>query len=165
MDIRRQLLIMRHASSPESLHLDDHERILDEQGISEARSIGRMLIDAGFVPEIVLCSDAVRAIQTWQTVSRKFLPDVHVIFSSALYRTNEAQYSEQVARLENRYYKIMLLGHNPTCERFVEYLCGQSTPFYSANAALLETTSPTWEEAFAMPKRFKLIQIFRPGQT
>ena len=59
-----ELLLLRHAKSPHPSGVADHDRpILPEAGRRVAR-LARELAVAGVVPDLVLCSDAVRALAT-----------------------------------------------------------------------------------------------------
>ncbi|NJK89227.1 MAG: hypothetical protein HC923_07355 [Myxococcales bacterium] len=63
----KRLVLLRHAkSSWESDATSDHERPLNERGRLEAPLIGARLVEKGVVPDLVLCSDAIRALDTWR---------------------------------------------------------------------------------------------------
>ncbi len=65
----RRLILMRHAkSSWGDPLLDDHERPLAERGLRDAPRMGAWLRARGIVPDLVLCSTAVRARQTCELV-------------------------------------------------------------------------------------------------
>ena len=61
----RRLILLRHAKSawPD---VPDHERPLAPRGRRDAPAAGRWLVESGHVPDLVVCSTARRARETWQ---------------------------------------------------------------------------------------------------
>ena len=61
----KRLILIRHAKS--SLNqplLSDHERILNQTGISEAKLIGQYLSNQNYIPSHIISSTATRTIET-----------------------------------------------------------------------------------------------------
>src|SRR5260221_8190381 len=69
MTARRQLIVMRHAKAGELPGGPDIERALRPRGSRSASAAGQWLARRELVPDLVLCSSARRARQTWQYVS------------------------------------------------------------------------------------------------
>src|SRR5690625_138924 len=61
------LVLLRHAKA-EAAGPSDFERKLSAPGRSQARRVAAHLAAAGLVPDVVLCSAALRARQTWEQV-------------------------------------------------------------------------------------------------
>ena len=61
----RTVIVMRHAHAASSASSGDHARSLDERGRREAVDAGRWLAGLDLGIELVLCSPATRARQTW----------------------------------------------------------------------------------------------------
>ncbi|HZI98950.1 MAG TPA: histidine phosphatase family protein, partial [Actinomycetales bacterium] len=61
----RRLLLIRHAKAAPDDDGGDHGRGLTARGRRDAAAIGRWLADNDLVPDLVLCSDARRARETW----------------------------------------------------------------------------------------------------
>lgn len=62
-----KLILMRHAKAGfDEVPGGDHERPLSARGKGDARRIGRWLSTRGHLPTRVLCSDALRTIETWE---------------------------------------------------------------------------------------------------
>lgn len=60
----KTLLILRHAEAGHSFSGQDHSRTLTEHGQSQARQIGRWLLETRNWPESTMVSDAMRTRQT-----------------------------------------------------------------------------------------------------
>jgi phosphohistidine phosphatase len=57
------LLVLRHAkSSWDDAALDDHERPLNTRGRRDAPRMGTLVREYGLIPDVVISSDAVRAL-------------------------------------------------------------------------------------------------------
>src|SRR5258706_16430518 len=69
MTARRQLIVMRHAKAGELPGGPDIERALRPRGSRNATAAGQWLAGRELVPDLVLCSSARRARQTWQYAS------------------------------------------------------------------------------------------------
>jgi len=63
----RLLTLVRHAkSSWNTPGQQDHERPLNERGMRDAPIMAKRLLDKGCIPDLILCSSAVRTQQTAQ---------------------------------------------------------------------------------------------------
>src|SRR5258706_11739265 len=69
MTARRQLIVMRHAKAGELPGGPDIERALRPRGSRNATAAGQWLAGREIVPDLLLCSSARRARQTWHYVS------------------------------------------------------------------------------------------------
>ena len=66
----KRLILTRHAKSAWDDPLTpDHDRPLNDRGNAAAADLGQWLASRGYVPEKVLCSDAVRTRQTWSGIA------------------------------------------------------------------------------------------------
>ncbi|HKJ12307.1 MAG TPA: histidine phosphatase family protein [Ornithinimicrobium sp.] len=66
-----RLVLVRHAKTERvgPPGQGDHGRRLTERGVADARAAGRWLLEAGLKPDLVVCSTATRARQTWQAMA------------------------------------------------------------------------------------------------
>jgi phosphohistidine phosphatase len=116
----RTLLLVRHAkSSWVDPSLADRDRPLNGRGLRCARRMGRRLAKRGLAraaerPDLVLTSPAVRALKTARLIARRLnyrRRDIAV--QEALYETTAAGLLRTVRSLDERYGRVMLVGHNP----------------------------------------------------
>jgi phosphohistidine phosphatase len=71
----RRLVLLRHAKS-DWPDVADHDRPLAKRGRRDAPVAGRWLGEAGYGPDAVVCSTALRARQTWELASAGLLAAV-----------------------------------------------------------------------------------------
>lgn len=118
---RRTLVIVRHAKAESSGDAPDHDRRLTSRGRKAAAEAGRWL--AGVVPEpdLVLCSSATRARQTWDAMSAAVACDT-VRVDRAYYLAGAGEILDEV--LAAAAATTVVVGHNPTMEQLVARLVG-----------------------------------------
>ena len=82
----RVLVLMRHAKAAWGGGVSsDSDRPLDERGRRAAPVMASYLADTGAVPELVLCSSALRARQTLDRMVRDFDPGPEIRTDDGLY--------------------------------------------------------------------------------
>ena len=144
--MKLRLLVIRHAkSSWKSDAPTDHARPLNKRGKRDAPRVGAHLAEIGWVPELVLSSDAMRTKETWRLM-RGELPDAPVSFLPQLYHASVADVVDALSDASG-VKTVAVIGHNPTWEYLVEWLCGEETRMTTCNAALLTREGADWASA------------------
>lgn len=86
--------------------------------------MGEQMAAKGLVPDLVLCSTATRARDTWLGVAEAIGPmEDRVTYTDDLYFADSAGYLE-IARNAQEAESVMLVGHNPMMEDLAEALTG-----------------------------------------
>jgi phosphohistidine phosphatase len=111
----RTLVLFRHAKSawPD---VPDHERPLANRGIRAAPVMGRWLRDAGLVPDLVLCSTARRARETWQFAQTGLAATPPVSFEHRIYGEDATGLLALIREVPPATGTVLLIGHNPSIE-------------------------------------------------
>jgi phosphohistidine phosphatase len=122
------------------------------------------LIQRGWNPQTVLCSDATRARQTWELMLPVFGTSVAVELVPDLYHAGSGALRRVVALLPPDVNTVLAIGHNPGWEEAVAWFCGEPTVMPTAACALLETTADGWPDAVAEPRRWSLRDVLRPKE-
>ncbi|MBY4894710.1 histidine phosphatase family protein [Rhodobacteraceae bacterium N5(2021)] len=81
----RIVILIRHCKSDWDGSTDDHDRPLSARGNRAAPRIGAFLSQHGLVPDVALCSDAMRTRQTWAAVAAHLPGAPPPNLSAALY--------------------------------------------------------------------------------
>ncbi len=123
----KQLIVIRHAkSSWEDPGLKDIDRPLNPRGQRDAPVMGGVLRDAGRVPDVLLCSPAVRARMTARAIAAAAgLSDDRIQVADRLYGFGLDGLLKVIEALEARWDRVALIGHNPDLTALVEYLTGE----------------------------------------
>jgi phosphohistidine phosphatase len=125
----RRLILFRHAKAePHGAKDDDIERELTEEGREAARGMGAWLDSNGIVPDLVICSTAVRTRQTWQEAKEAFDPQPPVIFTDVIYEATPELLFEIVHHADGEVRTLMLIGHNPGMESLTGMLAESAEP-------------------------------------
>lgn len=117
----RRLVVLRHAKSAWPGGVDDHRRPLAPRGLRDAPAAGRALA-AGSLPDLALCSTAVRARRTWELVSAEWATPPPVRYDRRLYAADVADLLEVVHEVPADVRTLLLVGHNPGLEELVRAL-------------------------------------------
>jgi phosphohistidine phosphatase len=113
----RRLVLLRHAkSSWETAGLADHDRPLAPRGRRAAAALCRHLERTDIVPDLVLCSTARRAVESWDAVAPAFPRATPVEFSSELYGATATDLLRRVRQVPQAIGCALVVGHNPGLE-------------------------------------------------
>jgi phosphohistidine phosphatase len=86
--------------------------------------MGALMAGRGLVPDLVLCSAAVRAQQTWELTAPELGGSPEVKSLRSLYLASPAQILRQVHRVPDAVRRLMVIGHNPGLENLALRLAG-----------------------------------------
>lgn len=157
----RRLIVLRHAKSDwDSDAASDHERPLNARGRRDSPRVGRRLVELGWSPELVLSSDAVRAVETWRRMADAF-DEVPLRLVPSFYLAGPDVVCEALSDLPAELGTVMVVGHNPGWEQLVERLTGKERTVTTANAILLTLDASSWAEA-ARSARWRFAEHLRP---
>jgi len=139
-----ELLVMRHAKSDWDAGTDDHERPLAERGVKAARKVGRFLARAEMVPELVICSTAMRARATVELAVEAGDWHCPVEHTRAFYGADPAAVLAEIAS-RSAPPRLMVVGHEPTWSELVSLLVGGgAVRIATAAVACLELPANGW---------------------
>jgi phosphohistidine phosphatase len=160
----KQLLLLRHAkSSWDDAELEDQDRPLAPRGRRAAAKIATYLRREGIEPDLVLCSPATRARQTFELLGLG--PEVEVLFEDGLYGASAGELLARLRQLDDTTGSVLVIGHNPGIEDLAATLVGggdePAQKFPTAALADLRAPIAGWGElrpgvarrhAFVLPR-------------
>ncbi len=154
----RRLILMRHGESENAqAGLDDRKRKLTLIGQTAALRCGQEIRARGFSPELILCSDAERAVATMEAVVRSAgLVGVAAKVRADLYLADDLLVIEACGDEDDALETILIIGHNPGWSEAATSLCGTPLSLGTAQAALLEHPANDWITAVGELGRWKL---------
>jgi phosphohistidine phosphatase len=120
----RRLVVLRHAKSARPPDVPDHDRPLAPRGRRDAPAAGRALAAADCLPDLALCSTAVRARQTWELASAQWGTPPPVRHDPRLYAADAPGLLAVVRETPPEVGTLLLVGHNPGLEDLVLDLAG-----------------------------------------
>ncbi|HET9897868.1 MAG TPA: histidine phosphatase family protein [Streptosporangiaceae bacterium] len=134
----KRLIVMRHAKAGELPGGPDFERALRPRGRKNAESAGEWLASQGFIPDLVLCSKARRARQTWQYVSAGLSGKSAVVTDERLYGASADDLLRIFANTEPGVGTLMYVGHNPAAAEVAEIVTGAPIEFPTSAIAVID---------------------------
>lgn len=109
----KTLYLLRHAhAEPQGSALSDFDRALDEQGRAEAEAIGQYLYETGLNFDLVMCSAALRAQETFEPLRRFIKTGINEI-SEEYYNISEEEILNYLKQASDKANMILYVGHNP----------------------------------------------------
>lgn len=121
----KNLYLIRHAkASWEEAHLPDFERPLTEVGEQDAREIGQQLRTLAIVPDYMLASSAIRAINTARIIAETLdFPLDRIVTDEHIYSSGVEELVERIKGIERKFNTVLCVGHNPSLTWLAHYLC------------------------------------------
>ncbi|MBU0582576.1 MAG: histidine phosphatase family protein [Alphaproteobacteria bacterium] len=133
------LYLLRHAKAGWALPgVRDFDRPLDESGHVDAEATGSAMREHNYVPDITLCSNALRARETLKGIAGS-ADTGRVLFFDRLYSDDAAGYLSLVREHANCG-SVLVIGHNPMMEDLASALAGDGD---EAARAVLSHGFPT----------------------
>ena len=127
------LHLLRHAkSSWDDPTVADHDRPLSPRGVRAARKIAAHLRSAGIRPELVLCSSAIRTLQTLDALRPALNETAEVSIEPKLYGADASEILQRLRTIDPGTSQVMVIAHNPGLQDLAIELSGEG------DVALLE---------------------------
>jgi len=158
----KNILVMRHAKSSWKDHdIPDHDRPLKKRGEKDAEKMGKMLKDKDLTPDLFLSSTAERAKQTAKIVQDACKGKKDIIYLKELYMAEPSNILEAIIKHAKNEKTIMVIGHNPGMEAFVQILTGKVETLPTASIAYIAAKVTNWKK-LAEQDNVSLKKLWRP---
>ena len=160
----KEIYVLRHAkSSWDNSNLSDFERPLADRGISDAKKMSKFLKDMNIKIDKVLCSNAIRAKETFDLTADGFNFEIDkATYSDKLYFGDTTTIIQDLRELDESLNNILIVGHNPTLHYLVEILTNESiNRFTTCNLA---TISHDGEWVSLNSQQCSLKSLIRPKE-
>lgn len=128
--IPRELLILRHGKSDWNSATDDFNRPLKNRGKRAAQQMGVWLQQQNMIPDYILSSPAVRALNTAEKLCKSMGLGVQSLHTDKrLYASQVATLKRVLAECPDSARRVLLVGHNPELEELLIDLSDQDIRF------------------------------------
>ena len=151
--------------------LRNHDQPISVEGENDCRKVAKKMEETGWVPDIVLSSNAVRSKSTYDVMKSvvERLNDADLHFLGSLYTLSQldghtlphlGKLIAQEASPEQ--HCVLCLGHNKGWEEAASVLAGKQVFLDHCDAALLETEGSAWSyELFEEGNTWRLVDVLR----
>jgi phosphohistidine phosphatase len=158
----KTLLLLRHAkSSWKQPELADHDRPLNKRGKRTAPLMGALLLDQDLIPDLILCSSAVRVHTTARLVAKACAYAGEIKQIRKLYLAEPQTYVEVLRQVAEKHTRVLVVGHNPGLEALIEALTGEAMAMPTAALAQVELSLKRWSD-LDTDTDCKLVSGWRP---
>lgn len=146
----KTLFLGRHAKSGHNQGVtSDFDRRLDEEGIRQAKEIGRRLKLQGEIPQQLVSSSAVRALSTARLMADEWGKHPEEVDKRRiLYNAGIPEILKVINELGNSSQSAIIFGHNPGLSETLNYLSGtmQSPMSPCTVAKIVFSDADSWKE-------------------
>lgn len=168
MSAIRHIYVLRHAEAASGGN--DRNRPLTTNGQADAGRLGAFMAKQAFVPELVLCSPALRTRQTLDPVSssRSCGP---VQYPEVLYNAPAGTIFEIVKQAPDEIADVLVVAHNPGVSNFVQTMAGSAADglfqsmrrsgYPPGTLSILALSLPAWQDL--QPGAGRLDGFFTPA--
>ena len=126
--MRRHLLLLRHAKSAwDDPSLVDHDRPLAPRGTEAGRRLRDHVGRLRERPDVVLCSSAVRTVQTLDFIRPRLSKRTTISIEDGLYLADADSWLRRLRLLNDELTCAMAIGHNPGLEELAEMVVGSGS--------------------------------------
>jgi len=144
---QRTLVVIRHAKSDWGQGVPDDERPLNERGRRDAPAVGRWLADNVDGLDLVICSSAARARQTWRLAAEKIGSKITARYDERVYAAEPRGLMAVLDEIGDEVGTAALVGHNPGLTELVETLTNESVEMKTSSVAVVRWQG-TWADVW-----------------
>ncbi len=146
----KTLLLLRHAKAEPDAPSGDWERRLTPRGKYDAAAAGRIIAGLGLPIDLIVSSDARRALETAEIVASVLGWQDPIRLEPLIYGASVGTLLDVIHDLPESARCALLVGHNPGFAELTATLAGTSELSLSlptASVAHLEIGGATWQDA------------------
>jgi phosphohistidine phosphatase len=149
--VMKTIIAVRHAkSSWDFPDLSDDQRPLLEKGKKRTRKVIEYLLKKKFpLPELIISSHAVRAVETARIFAHALkYPGDKIQISRSIYHGNKDLITDQLYGIDDDINCVMLVGHNPTLTAFANQFLDDPIDWIpTSGVVILQIDTGKWTEA------------------
>jgi phosphohistidine phosphatase len=146
----RTLVVLRHSKSAYPPDTADVDRPLAARGPRDAAAAGNWLRDQGLIPDLVLCSIALRTRQTWDLASGQIgwveEEGGAVYYDARLYEASVDGLISVVQETPADVAILALVGHNPGAAQLAASLAAESGLGFPTSAIAVIESGADWAQ-------------------
>ncbi|MCA9860058.1 MAG: hypothetical protein KC438_10060 [Thermomicrobiales bacterium] len=147
----KQLIILRHSKTEKINPAGDAARELTKPGRRWATEAGREIFEATGMPDLLVTSNAIRALQTGDLAAEamKFAGERRVV--PEVYGATEDELVQVIQAFPDDFSKIVLVGHNPGLEELANSYAGKRAHGHlpTAGWVVVDISANAWKDAKA----------------
>ena len=146
----KELVILRHAKSNRTYMVNDINRPLSQSGIERIQIKSYQKRDFFIYAEVIISSPAIRALHTAVIVIRELgISMEKLIIDEQLYTFSGSSIIDYVYSLDERWSKVVLVGHNPAFTEVINHFSDVSiNQLKTSGFAKISFNEDQWSNLF-----------------
>ena len=108
--------------------------------------MGLLLRKEDIIPDLIITSSAERALTTVEAVADACGYGEEIQVERSFYHGSTSLFCEVLSELPETYFRVLIVGHNPGLENFLEDLIGQWERLPTAALASLSLPLKSWAD-------------------
>ena len=124
--------------------------------------MGRLMHDLRLAPDYLVSSTAKRARKTSHSIIEETRFRSETRFTNDLYHAPAEKIFQLVKSFPDAYTRVLIVGHNPGLEEFLEQVTGEYTPLTTAALARIEIAVDHWQDVAVGAG--KLVGLWQPRE-
>ena len=146
----KELVILRHAKSNRTYMVNDINRPLSQSGIERIQIKSYQKRDFFIDAEVIISSPAIRALHTAVIVIRELgISMEKLIIDEQLYTFSGSTIIDYVYALDERWSKVVLVGHNPAFTEVINHFSDVSiNQLKTSGFAKISFNEDQWSNLF-----------------
>ena len=120
----KRLFLLRHALAIPQSGGGDIKRALSPKGKEDAAALGELMLNQNYLPDIILCSPAVRTRQTLEGL-QQHIATPNLTSPKILYNGSAGDYLHEIQKTSDEHKNILIIAHNPSIYELVILLVMQ----------------------------------------
>lgn len=146
----KELVILRHAKSNRTYMVNDINRPLSQSGIERIQIKSYQKRDFFIDAEVIISSPAIRALHTAIIVIRELgISMEKLIIDEQLYTFSGSSIIDYVYALDERWSKVVLVGHNPAFTEVINHFSDVSiNQLKTSGFAKISFNEDQWSNLF-----------------
>lgn len=145
----KEIILVRHATAETWNAENDLTRKLVSKGLKESKNIGVLLAKLQKKADIILTSNANRALETADQIQSIVYRKINKKIDKDLYSGGIEDYLNAIRNLEDDYHSVLLIGHNPVLGELVAYFTScelSNISFPKASVYCFNVDDKLWRE-------------------
>jgi len=149
----KTLLLLRHGEAEKHSEAGDHARELTDIGEAQAHIVGEYLKKCKYTLDLLLSSDANRAMSTSEIVveASELTPDCYT--DESLYKITSSELVDFISTIQDSFESTLIVGHNPAITAVMNELLINNHPLLTkalnyditAKLVVIEIMADSWE--------------------
>ena len=143
----KSIILFRHGKSEWNIDYDtDHSRPLASRGIKAAELMGIFLMEKDEIPDLIICSTAIRAKETLQRAAKAGHWPSSIKFEPEIYGGSPSKILSIAKKQLDYFESICFIGHEPNFSMFISRTCTiNPIRFAMANMAKINFKVDSWK--------------------